>query len=127
MQNDLKSAGMSFQAATRASREACSDFMHVSKAPFSDDLSPIISALAFARTPHAFLMSMFGRLSSLAIVANAVKTTTAAARAIVGFRIMFGGLCKCWRSLSNWATCHSITSPYSQAREMASYLLGRVL
>jgi hypothetical protein len=75
--------------------------MHVSKAPASDDLSPIISALAFARMPHTFLMSMLGRLLSFATAANVVKTTTAAERAIVGFGIMFlSHLCKCWRGLS---------------------------
>jgi hypothetical protein len=89
MQNALKFAGMSFQAATRASRAACSDFMHVSKAPAVDDLSPIISALAFARMPQFFLMSMSGRLLSFAIAANVVKRTTAAEKVIVDFGIMF--------------------------------------
>ena len=102
MQNALKSAGMSFQAAARASRDTCSDLMHVSKAPAVNDLSPIISALAFARVSHAFLMSMLGRLLSFAIVANVVKTTTAAERAIVGFGIMFFSyLCKWLRGLSH--------------------------
>jgi hypothetical protein len=101
MQNALKFAGMSFQAAARASRDTCSDLMHVAKAPASDDLSPIISAVAFARMPQFFLMSKLGRLLSFAIAANAVKTTTAAESAIVGLGIMFfSHLCKWLRGLS---------------------------
>src|ERR1043165_170106 len=88
MQNDLKFAGMSFQAAARASRACCSDFMHVSKADVADDLSPIISALALARMPQFFFISMLGRLSSFAMAANVVKRTTAAERAMVDFGIM---------------------------------------
>src|SRR3954463_8897237 len=101
MQNALKFAGMSFQAAARASRDTCSDLMHVAKAPASDDLSPIISAVAFARMPQFFLMSKLGRLLSFAIPANAVKTTTAAESAIVGLGItFFSHLCKWLRGLS---------------------------
>jgi hypothetical protein len=114
MQNALKFAGMSFQAAARASRDTCSDLMHVSKAPVVNDLSPIISALAFARVSHAFLMSMLGRLLSFAIVANVVKTTTAVERAIVDFGIMFFSyLCECLRGLSHCRPLHSITSSAS--------------
>jgi len=40
MQNALKFGGMSFQAAARASRAACSDLMHVSKADAAEALSP---------------------------------------------------------------------------------------
>src|SRR5213075_2618800 len=79
-------------AAARASRDACSDLMQVSNAPAADALSPIISALALARMPQPFLMSMLGRLLSFAMAANVVKTTTAAERAIVGFGIMFSAI-----------------------------------
>jgi len=107
MQNALKSAGMSFQAEARASRDTCSDLMHVSNAPAADDLSPIISALAFARMPHTFLMSMLGRLLSFAMVTNVVKTTTAAERAIVDFGIMFFSyLCSCLCGLSSCTAVH---------------------
>src|SRR6266853_3365282 len=109
MQNALKFAGMSSQAAASASRAACSDFMHVSKAPVADDLSPIISALAFARMPQFFLMSMPGRLLSFAMAANVVKRTTAAERAIVDFGIMFFSyLCSCLCGLSSCAAVHPL-------------------
>src|SRR4051794_26214114 len=80
---------MSFQAAARASRAFCSDFMHQPKAPAAaDDFSPIVSTLVFARAPQAFSRSILGRLSSFAIAANVAKRTTAAERTIVDFGFM---------------------------------------
>jgi|SRR5215203_3700571 hypothetical protein len=71
-----------------ASFAACSDFTHESKV-IVVCLSPIMSAIAFARTPQFFRKSIVGRPSSFAEAAKGMQSRTAIVRAIFELDMLY--------------------------------------